>query len=33
MVEKEKVSLYKQIELCHSMNFRSDKPLNLILTS
>ncbi|CAD8056139.1 unnamed protein product [Paramecium sonneborni] len=33
MTIQEKTSLYKQIELCHSINFKSQKPLNLIVTS
>ncbi|CAD8047757.1 unnamed protein product [Paramecium primaurelia] len=33
MTIHEKTSLYKQIELCHSNNFKSKKPLNLIVTS
>ncbi|CAK88351.1 unnamed protein product (macronuclear) [Paramecium tetraurelia] len=33
MTIQEKTSLYKQIELCHSNNFKSAKPLNLIVTS
>lgn len=33
MTEKEKTSLYKQIELCHSNNFKAEAPLNLVVSS